>query len=269
MPAVELLKLRAQIRKLTGLYAAPEAFYRGLKDLLDQYANRAYRAGAAVKPQPLLPSYRVTPLIMRELELELTRLSQELPFETLQIVEYLWQDSYLETRQIAGVLLGAVPIEHGNSVIEKIRAWSQAEENFRVLDSLFQSGTTSLRRNGSMLPLQLAEEWISGSRPRFQALGLRLLIPLVREERFENLPPIYRMVAPLVQNISATIFADLQAVLEALIERSPAETAFFLRQALPIAANPTTARLVRRCLPLFDPEQQANLKSALRATNIT
>jgi hypothetical protein len=265
MPAVELLKLRAQIRALAAKFSEPQAFCIALKNFLDLYSNRAYRPGMAVKPQPLLPSYRVSPLIMRELELELVKLSQAQPEQSLQTAEVLWQDGYIETRQIASTLLGTVPKGYEQAVIEKLRAWSDPAENFRILDTLYQNSTISLRQNVSLVPLSLAEEWMASSDMQVQALGLRLLIPLVQDNRFENLPPVFRLLGPFVQNVLGPLQADIQSLLEALIRRSPAETAYFLRQALPAASGPNTARMIRRCLPLFDPEQQGILRAAIRA----
>ncbi|MBE0697162.1 MAG: DNA alkylation repair protein [Anaerolineaceae bacterium] len=269
MPAVELIRLRTQIHGLATRFHDPVAFCSGLKDILDQYANRAYRPGQVVKPQPLLPSYRVSPLILRELEMELVRICQGQPDQALRVIEVLWKDAYLETRLLASILLGAVPISRADAVIGLLHAWAQPEENFRIVDTLFQNGTTTLRRQGAGRLLQLAEEWIGSSSIDIQGIGVRILIPLVQDTSFENLPPVYRLLTGLVQSVPGKIQADLNAILEALIHRSPAETAFFLRQALPMAQGQATARLIRRCLPSFTAEQQTILRAAIQATNLT
>jgi hypothetical protein len=269
MPAVELLRLRTQVHGLAARFHDPAAFCGGVKNILDQYANHAYRPGQVVKPQPLLPSYRVSHLILRELEIELTRICQEQPDQALPVVEALWKDAYLETRLLASILLGAVPVSKADAVIGLLRAWARPDENFRIVDTLFQNGTATLRRQGSVQLLQLAEEWINGSNVEYQGLGVRILIPLVAEPAFENLPPVFRLLTGLVQHVPGQIQADIHAVLEALIRRSQAETAFFLRQALPMAQGQATARLIRRCLPAFTPEQQAILRAAIQATNLS
>ena len=269
MPAVELLRLRTQIHELSSRFNDIASYCSGLKELLDQYANRAYRAGQVVKAQPLLPSYRVAPLILRELEVELTRFGQDRPEQALQVAEVLWRDSYLETRLLASVLLGSMPLNKSDAVLALLRAWAQPDENFRIVDLLFQLGTTTLRRQGASLLLSLAEEWIGSSTTQVQALGVRILIPLVQDDAFENLPPVYRLLSLLVQNVPGNLQADLQAVIEVLIQRSPVETAFFLRQVLPMAQGQATARLVRRCLPSFAPTQQEILKAAIQAVNIS
>jgi DNA alkylation repair enzyme len=267
MPAVELSRLRAQINGLIERFADPASFRIALRDLLDLYANRAYRAGQAVQPQPLLPSYRITPLIMQQLELELSKTCQERPEQALEIVETLWHDPYLEPRLLAATLLGAIPPSQGEAVIQKLRAWALPAENFRMLNALFNKSTTSLRRSAPHLLFSLFEEWLASSESSTQAIGVRALIPMVEDNTFENLPPVFRLLSPLVQSTPTALQIDLQAALEALSRRTPIETAYFLRQALSMAPGQGTARLVRRCLPLFDPEQQASLRAALHASS--
>ncbi len=267
MPAVELTKLRVQINRLITQFDNPAGFLSALKDLLDLYANRAYRPGTAVQPQPLLPSYRVAPLITHQLELELSRTCNENPRQALEVVEMLWRDTHLETRQLATTLLGTIPASHVDGVLAKLRAWSQPEENFRMLDALFQNGTLALRRSAPGLLLKLVGEWVSSSQSQVKAMGLRALTPLVRDEQFENLPPVFTMLSPLVQDIPARLYPDLLVIFEALARRSPTETAYFFRQVLSNAGSPATTRLIRRCMPLFTPTQQAQLRAALQAAS--
>ncbi|RPJ43018.1 MAG: hypothetical protein EHM21_12100, partial [Chloroflexi bacterium] len=98
MPAAELSRLRTQINGLIDRFDDPTGFRLALRDLLEMYANRAYRPGQAVQPQPLLPSYRVPPLITHQLELELSKTCLEQPAQALEVVEALWHDPFLEPR---------------------------------------------------------------------------------------------------------------------------------------------------------------------------
>lgn len=265
MPAAELSRLRTQINGLIARFAEPEQFRSALRDLLEAYANRAYRAGQAVQPQPLLSSYRVAPLVTQQLELELSKTCQEQPVQAIAVVTALWQDPYLEPRVLAAHLLGAIPTSQADAVIAKLAEWAQPSENFRMLDHLFQHSTRTLRREAPQRLLALYSEWIGSTHTAVQGLALRAMIPLVSDEAFVNLPAIFKLVSPVMQSAPGALHTDLQAILEALTRRSPTETAFFLRQILSLAPGPGTARLVRRCLPLFEPAQQDRLRNALKA----
>lgn len=265
MPAAELSRLRAQINGLITHFGDPIALRRGLRDLLEMYANWAYRPGQALQPQPLLPSYRVPPLVMQQLEQELSRTCQEMPVEALAVVEELWRDEYLEARQLAALLLGDIPTSQAAAVLDKLRAWAQPAENFRMIDTLFRGGTTHLRRFSPELLTPVFEEWLADTHTETQVMGIRALIPLIEDTQFANLPIVYRLLSPLVQNVSAGLQTELQTALEALVRRSPNETAYFLRQNLGVTARPATARMIRRCLPLFEPTLQTSLRAALQA----
>jgi hypothetical protein len=263
VPAAELTRLRTQITGLLARFYDSSDFLAALRDLLDQYANRAYRSGQTAQPQSLLPSYRVPPLVMRQLELELSKASQEKPDQALAASQALWQDPHLEPRRLAAVMLGAVPAAYASNVSEILRQWALPGANMRMLETLFKVGTQTLRRAEPRLLLQLIEDWLS--QPETQALGLWMLIPVIEDPEFENLPPIFRLIGPLVQNIPAKVQTDLTLVVEAMAQRTPTETAFFFRQALPLANGQATARLVRRCMPIFPAEQQASLREALKS----
>lgn len=267
MPAAELTRLRQQINSLIAQFGDPPRLQSGLRDLFELYSNRAYRAGHAVQPQPLLPSHRVPPLIMHQLELELSKTCQEMPDQALAVVDALWHDPYLEPHLLAAALLGAIPASHAAGVVEKLRAWVLPSENFRMLDALFHQGTVTLRRSAPGQFLDLCETWISDKRMDMQALGLRAMAPLINDPAFENIPAVFRLLSPILQSAPNALHTDLQIVLEALAKRTPTETTYFLRQVLGISTGPGTARLVRRCLPLFAPAQQASLRAALQASS--
>lgn len=269
MPAAELNRLRAQINGLILRFEDPVDLRNGLRDLLELYGNRAYRPGQAIQTQSLLPSYRVTPLVMRQLEMELGRTCKEMPDAALNVIEAIWQDAYLETRTLACILLGSIPSSHAEEVIQKLRQWAKPEENSRMLDALFAHGTVMVRRDVPERLLALVEEWIGSHQTEQQALGIRALVPLVRDPAFENLPPVFRLLSPLVQHVLPGLQTDLQIALESLAKQSPTETAYFLRQTLSMASGPNTARLVRRCLPAFQPEQQRSLRIALQSASPT
>lgn len=267
MPAAELPRLHAQINELIARFDDPVRLRNGLRDLLDLYSNRAYRPGQAVRPQPLLPSYRVPPLIMRQLELEFSKACQEQPEQALLVVDQLWHDPYLEPHLLAAYLIGTIPASQESGIMSLLRAWAQPTENFRILETLFQLGTVTLRRTRPEPLLALFEEWLTGVKTDQRALGIRALIPLIQDPQFENIPPIFRMLSPLIQTAPSNLHVDLQSAIEALAKRTPTETVFFLRQTLSLAASPNTARLIRRCLPSFDAAQQASLRKALSASS--
>lgn len=197
----------------------------------------------------------------------MSKTCQEQPEQALAVVKILWRDDHIEPRLLAAHLLGAVPGSHDEAVLEILREWAKPNEDFRMLKELFKRGTAGLRRTAPQKVLALIESWMDTPRPEVQALGLQAMIPLIEDQSFENLPPIFRLISPLVQTPTQKLLTDIYAIMDALIKRSPTETAYFLRQTLAITSGPGTARLIRRCLPTFSPELQAGLRTALKAAN--
>jgi hypothetical protein len=265
MPAVEITKLRLQIARLLPLIDQPEEFYRGLRDLLELYIDRAYRPGTSMPGIPILPSYRPPALVARRLELDLISISQTHPEQALHLADRLWLDTYLETRILAATILGQIPLSYAEDVLERLKVWAIPEEDRTILKELLNRGTVRLRREGPDALLELFEHWLRDPNPSQHSVGLKALLPLIKDPDFENIPPVFSALFPLVGTSSPNLFNDLTAVLEALAKRTPGETVYFLRQVLSSPVSKDTPRLARRILPLLTPSLQETLRNALRS----
>ncbi len=277
MAAIVLTRLRMQLAALMDLYQQPSRFLRELRDLLEFYDDRAFRRAQTGQIEPLTPHYHVPIQVIRYLQIELERLIKFAPQSSLSLADVLWKDEVLEVRQLGVFIISRMPVspspitesaggELSRQVVERILSWARPEEEFEALKSLLVDGTRRLRQERPEQWTALASDWLSSEAVAIQAMGLRGLSALVEDAEFENLPVIFRLISPLAQNIrpgTPALFHELSGVLAALGRRTPTETVFFLRQMLPIAAQPVFPRLVRRLMPLFTPEQQVGLKASL------
>lgn len=264
MPAVELSKLRDHLNNLATFHAQPDDFTRRLRDLLEKFADNAYRAGEAINIQPALSSYHLPPLVARQLEVDLIAFSRTRPEEALAVIDRLWAETYLETRLFSILMLGQIPLRQAESVLERLSAWARPDEQRVILEALLEKGTLRLRREGADALLELYDQWLDPNDLELQALGLKALLPLVADKAFENLPPVFAMLFPLVSRAPTALFNDLSTVLVKLAERTPTETVYFFRQLLSSPIGKNTPRLARRILPVLSIELQASLKSSLK-----
>jgi hypothetical protein len=265
MPAVEFTRLREQIANVLGMVDRPEEFYRALNGLLYQHSQHVYRAGESISSRPLLPAYRVPVLVYRQLELELSAAARRQPEQLLAAISFLWQDDHLEPRLLAALALGQIPLSHSTQVLERLGEWARPDEDRQVLEALLERGTITLRRSAPDGLFALIRNWMDEKKTTSQQLGLRALEAISADPDFEAIPSVFRLVSPLVLAPPPGLINDLHHCLAALANRTPAETAYFLRQSLGASADATTARLVRRILPEFEPDLQASLRSALRS----
>ena len=265
MPAIQLGRLKNQSAQLAERFNDPANFRRGFHELLDFYADRAYRPGQAGEPPPLLPSYNVSQPVLRQILKDLIPQAANDPSAGLRLCDVLWQEAYLEFRWLAAALLGQLPPDPPESILERIEAWATPSTEARLVDALLALGLARLRAEKPGRAQVEIQAWLVSPDQFTQQLGLQALTYLLDEPGYDNLPEVYRMITPLVRAAPSALRPDLLNVLRKLATISPRETAYFLRQNLAIRQdNPGTAWLARNCLASFPPEIQSNLRSAIR-----
>ncbi len=123
VPAIQPAVLKQQAALLAEHYYDPSAYIRSLHFLLDYYADRTRQPTVSGKPTPVLPAYRVHPPILRALLQELNPLINENPDQGLQLCDALWEVPYLEFKQLAALLLGQLPTDPPEPLVDRIVSW--------------------------------------------------------------------------------------------------------------------------------------------------
>lgn len=268
MPAVALARLRKQIELLAWKYTQPEEFIAGLRNLLDDYADHTYRAAASVPVAVRqVPAYHVPPVVMRQIELALNALVTENPSPALNLANSLWKEEKEEPRLLATYLLGLLPPDEVEQVIQTIENWAFSESDRLLLEALFEQGTGNLRRHSTQQWLVKIQEWLSQNSIKAQRIGLMALLPLVQDKQFTNLPQIFSLCTPLFQTSPKELSHELSQILIILAERTPAELVYYIRQLIGSAASDDLRRLIRRCVPSFPEEVQQRIRPILQRTS--
>jgi len=263
MTAVSIARLKTEIAALGNLFARPDDFKRSLDHLLDFYANRTYRAGQNVQFRPITPARRVSRLVIQQLELALRPLCTANTSAALALSDALWPDPYIETRHLAVFILGQVNLDPPQPVVQRLVQWANPDVPTEILKLLFSAGTLRLRTELPPLWLETIQTWLDASDLETQVMGLKALLPVIQERQFNNLPPIFRMISPFMHSTQNAILPELQDLLETLIQRSPTESLFFLRQVLGSPTPSSVIRVIRRVISLFSPESQASLRKMM------
>jgi hypothetical protein len=265
MPAIQPARLKVQSARLAITYTQPGEFVRGLHGLLDSYADHTHRSGQSGTPPPLLSSYNPPIPVLRQIWQDLRPLVITDPQAGLVLCDALWAEPYLEHRLLAAQVLGQIPIELAEPVTERLRAWANSNLEEHLVQALSDQGMACLRHHAKEQIFNLVQEWLDAPNISTRQLGLQTLIPLVEDASFENLPGIFRLLAPYLRIAPSKLRPDLLAVLAILAHRSPQETAFTLRLALTQLENPDTPWLIRHLLTEFPLELQKSLRAALKA----
>jgi hypothetical protein len=211
----------------------------------------------------VLPTYRTPTVVLRHIENELGPVAEKQPILALELADALWDEGWLETRLLAAYLLGRIPPQE-ERLLARLTAWTQAVRDPSVRAALLTTSLTRLRRETPDLFLILVREWLHPARQRMWSNGIQALVPLIESQEFDNLPPIFDLVAPAIKTAPAALQSDVQELITALFEASPDETLYFLQQILNGTKSPLPAVALRRMLPDLPAELQIGLKEMLR-----
>jgi hypothetical protein len=263
MPAIDLAHLKKQAAQLADLFDQPDEFRRHLRETLDFYVNWTLRKVEAVAPMSVLPTYRTPAAVLRHIENELAPLAAQDPAGALELADQLWDEGYLETRLLAAFLLGHIPPQEEH-LLARLTAWTHQVRDPNVRASLLTTSLARLRTETPERFLTLVDEWLHPARRRLWANGLQALIPLVVDPQFENLPLVFRAVTPVLEAAPASLQTEIEKLILAFYQASPAETTYLLHETLANSQSPQTAIAMRRILPGLPPELQTSLRELLR-----
>jgi hypothetical protein len=263
MPAINLPRLKIQTAKLMDRFDDPEEFLRELHNLFELYADRTLRKGAIISPISVLPSYRVSPPVIRQLELELGARTKTDPDHSLVIADLLWEDAYYETRLLAAYLLGRMT-PGGDTFMERLTAWVSETRDPAISYTLLTTSLMRLRSENTDDFLLLMEKWAHPSRKKMAPSVMIALVPLLKDKNFHNLPPVFNIVQPIIEAASATTQQELSTLVCALYDASPVETTFFLRQLVTISTRLHAIQNIRRILSTLPHPLQQDLREAIR-----
>jgi hypothetical protein len=265
MPAIQPDLLKKQTAALAESLPNPAAFISQLHDLLDFYADRTRRPGQAGTPPPLLHSYRAPQQVLRQILQAIQPLCVADFAAAGVLADSLWLEQNLECRLLAIEILAWIPPTPPEEIEKRIITWAQRENEEQLLQVLLVNGISRLRQEAEDHFLQLVKNWLKSDDLEIQKLALRSLPPLIKNPGYTNLPHLFQLLNPVIQRGATETRPFLLDVVHALAERSPQETAYFLRQGLPGGQGSISALLIRKTLHLFPKETQDNLRIALRS----
>jgi len=261
MPAVDIARLKTQAAVLVEKFDQPAVFIKQLHEILDSYADRTLRVGAM--PVSVLPAYRTPLSVLRQIEMELGPLTATFPEQAMGLTDALWKDGYLESRLLASALLGRIHPDT-NLLLERITAWVSRTRDDQLRLALLSTSLARIRRESPIRFLQLMRNWFDPATPKMWGNAIHAIIPLIEDPSYENLPPIYNLLSPVIKSMPSIMQNDLSDLINALYAASPVETTYFLRQVIIGASSAQLAVTIRRILPQLPPKLQPVILEIVR-----
>lgn len=263
MPAIDLARLRKQAARLADFFFVPDEFLKHLREVLEFYVNQTMRKQQAIAPGSNLPTYRTHSFVIKQIEQEISRRASDYPGAALELADLLWDEGHLETRLLAAFLLGRIPPQEGTLLV-RLTAWTQQVRDSNLRAELLD---TSLRRIRTETPdqfLELIGEWLQPERTRLWSNGIQAVISAVSDPAFINLPPLLKLIAPVIEASPAKLQNEIEELVLALHKKYPTETTYFLRQVLAASTDPMTAITFRRISSSFPPALKEELREFIR-----
>lgn len=260
MPAIQPARLKIQILELAEKFSRPDEFRVALNDLFFYYADRTRKSGRSRSTYTLINSYNVPRQVMRQTERLLYPQVSAQPEMALSLADVLWKEKWLECRQLALIILGWIPPNPPERIIQRVRAWAQGCKEDRGLQEALVKGLARLRLEHTELFFHLLESWLKSPDQADRLLGLRVIPPLVREPDFQHLPRVFNLLSPIIQRVGVVPAPDILRVVRVIAEESPQETAYFLHKSLAVSENTGVFVLIRQSLDAFPPQIRNELK---------
>lgn len=278
MPAINLPRLRKQVNDLAPYCSEPEVFLRKFKDLLDFYGDRTLRPSQASARHAAISSANVPPQVLRQVVITLTPYAASTPHLIFDLGQELWKYAWLDHRLLACDLIGKLPASYAPEILQLAEAWCMETHEEVLLSAIAGRSLAALHTDHQDLLLDKVRHWISApetlrdSDPalppavllNLQKLGLQALLPLISSPAFENLPRLFNLLKPTLQDPPKGLRPDLVDVLRRLGRRTPQETAFYLRSLHADSPSATLIWLIRRSLNAFPENLQPGLREMIK-----
>ncbi len=263
MPAIDIARLKIQAATLVEKFDQPAAFLKQTHEILDLYADRTMRTGVVAAPISVLPAYRTPAAVLKQIEIELSPLATTFPEQTMGLTDALWKDGYLETRLLAAILLGRV---HPSTALlkERISAWVNRTRDQQLRNALLTTSLNRIRRETPEQFLQLVKEWFDPNETKMWSNGIHALIPLLADPSYDNLPPVFDIVKPVITSAPNFLQNEMIKLINALFEASPMETIYFMKQTILASSLPQTVVAMRRIQDKFPAPLQDAIREQLR-----
>lgn len=269
MPAVDLVRLRSQINELVGLINEPKSFLYKYHDFLELYTSWTHKYGQETPSKPMTKSYKVPQQIIKEIENKLVDQIKTSPQITLDLADELWQDEILESKYLAAFILGQTKLDYSDQIKKRILSWAEPGLDNAALEILFQKATLTLEKERPEEWQELVLGFLNDYDPKMQILGLRAIANVIDNPQFNNIPSLFKIIRPFLQDPRDPVQSTLNKVIKALAIRTPIETAYLLKQVLADYPNQAVSQNIRRYVSYFNPAEQKNLLDLIRKCNIT
>ncbi|MFC2028548.1 DNA alkylation repair protein [Chloroflexota bacterium] len=262
MPAIDLSKLRLQVRELVNHTSNPEIFLKNLQDLLEYYRNYSLKVEQKFFGS-IFSRYQTPEQVLRTIKKELGKAVTKKPDTGLELATILWNEPFFETKYLAVSLLRSIP---PNSAIEIISRIPEIAENITEREKFLPELLIALNHIREEKPGQIfnvISSWLTDKDTRTQSWGLEIISRLVSRPDDENLPTVFKLLNSILLTQDPATQTELVQCIKSLYYISPSETTHFLVESIKEIKNEKTLEILSKSARRFPESLYRQIKPLL------
>ncbi len=179
------------------------------------------------------------------------------------LVDALWNEYWLEFRQIAVQVLGILPTNQPDRILDRILKWLDKCSSEDIRRMIMTEGLNNLASESPDQCITLIEKLISRYDKGNHQAALFGLCMFARSPSYLNLPILYRNLARILETEGNGLIKEISALLRILINRSEQETTFFLIKQIDLAYQPRFNRVIRQVINNLSQDNQIPLREKM------
>jgi hypothetical protein len=262
MTAINPARLKIQCVELGNSFNDIPGFISGLHDLLVFYSARIRHTDLSKTPLGL-QTYQVPAPVLRALEIELSDVTKIDPVQGLKLIDALWQEDWLEIRQLSISLLGYIPTTTPGKILDRIQLWISKSPSEELNRQIMTKAIAKLAAEKPSRVLRVLKTLASKATRADQQSAVFGLMLFAQQPDFEDLPKIYQILKDILIINETGLTKDIAALIHLLQKKSDQETAYFLVRQLAFASKPRIFKIIRQVLPNFSEDSQRLLREKL------
>lgn len=263
MPAIHIGRLTQQIQTIFEPESPGPIFRINFKSLLDVHANLAYRPGTEIQRKSLIQKLHLAPIVMQHLERQFSSLAQSKPELAIEYADQLWLEEFFEAKYFSAVIIGALPVDYTNDIIERLVAWGSETSDREIHHILFRYGSQAIIQSDQNQWLQTIQNWVESTNLPQAITAIYALQTIINDPSFINLPKVFSIMTPLFSMSNRKVTAGLSLLVEDLAQINPIETSHYLTNLLLSSPYSMPKQIVRKYLKDFPTNEQKKLRLAL------
>lgn len=263
MPAIDLTKLKQQTAELVNLFDQPDDFLHQFMEILEFYTNRTFRVSQVIQKSNL-PTYNTPRPVLFQIKNDIEKLGEQFPEAAIKLTKILWNASFYEAQLLSAFIMGTISPKLSISLLASLPDKLYETKDQGIKNALLTSGLARLRNENPQSMMHLIKDWLNAPGPKTQTWGLFAFLPLIQQLGFDELPQVFEILRPAMENVSPTTQMEIQACINSIYRISPVETIHFLTEIIQGLNDPQILRIFIRTLRDLPADAQKELGTLIR-----